>query len=63
MRIFLVFRDMIYASGLEASLSVAPGVESVNCASSIASTWEDEALIEADAWCSTASLAAPTRSY
>jgi DNA-binding NarL/FixJ family response regulator len=47
-RIFLVFRDTIYASGLQATLSAAPDIESVACASSIASAWEDEALTEAD---------------
>jgi DNA-binding NarL/FixJ family response regulator len=47
-RIFLVFRDTIYASGLQATLVAAPGVESVACASSIASAWEDGALTEAD---------------
>jgi DNA-binding NarL/FixJ family response regulator len=47
-RIFLVFRDTIYASGLQATLSAAPGVEAVGYASSIASAWEDEALTEAD---------------
>jgi DNA-binding NarL/FixJ family response regulator len=47
-RIFLVFRDTIYASGLQATLSTAPDVEAVSYASSIASAWEDEALIEAD---------------
>jgi hypothetical protein len=46
MRIFLVFRHTIYASGFEVTLSAASGVESVNCASSIASALEDEALIE-----------------
>ncbi len=48
MRIFLVFRDTIYASGLQATLSAAPGVEAVAYAGSIASAWEDEALTEAD---------------
>ena len=48
MRIFLVFRDTIYASGLQATLSTAPGVEAVAYAGSIASAWEDEALTEAD---------------
>jgi DNA-binding NarL/FixJ family response regulator len=47
-RIFLVFRDTIYASGLQATLSTAPGVEAVAYAGSIASAWEDEALTEAD---------------
>jgi DNA-binding NarL/FixJ family response regulator len=47
-RIFLVFRDTIYASGLQATLSAAPGVEAVAYAGSIASAWEDEALTEAD---------------
>ncbi len=48
MRIFLVFRDTIYASGLQATLSAAPDVEAVSYASSIANAWEDEALTEAD---------------
>ena len=48
MRIFLVFRDTIYASGLQATLSAAPGVEWVHYPGSIASAWEDEALTEAD---------------
>jgi DNA-binding NarL/FixJ family response regulator len=47
-RIFLVFRDTIYASGLQATLRAAPDVEAVACASSIALAWEDEALTEAD---------------
>jgi DNA-binding NarL/FixJ family response regulator len=47
-RIFIVFRDTIYASGLAATLSGAPGVESVDQATSIALAWEDEALSEAD---------------
>ena len=47
-RIFLVFRDTIYASGLQATLCAAPDVEAVACASSIALAWEDEALTEAD---------------
>lgn len=48
MRIFIVFRDTIYVSGLRTTLSAAPGVESVNCAPSIALAWDDEALGEAD---------------
>ncbi len=48
MRIFLVFRDTIYASGLQATLCAAPDVESVAYASSIALAWEDEALTESD---------------
>ena len=48
MRIFLVFRDTIYASGLQATLCAAPDVEAVACTSSIALAWEDEALTEAD---------------
>jgi DNA-binding NarL/FixJ family response regulator len=47
-RIFLVFRDTIYASGLQATLRAAPDVEAVACASSIALAGEDEALTEAD---------------
>jgi DNA-binding NarL/FixJ family response regulator len=47
-RIFIVFRDTIYVSGLEATLAAAPGVEAVDCASSIALAWEQEALAEAD---------------
>jgi DNA-binding NarL/FixJ family response regulator len=47
-RIFIVFRDTIYVSGLETTLASAPGVESVHCASSIALAWESEALPEAD---------------
>jgi DNA-binding NarL/FixJ family response regulator len=43
-----VFRDTIYASGLQATLSAAPDVEDVSYVSSIASAWEDEALTEAD---------------
>lgn len=48
MRIFLVFRDTIYASGLQATLCATPEVEAVAYASSIALAWEDEALTEAD---------------
>ena len=48
MRIFIVFRDTIYVSGLCSTLTAAPGVESVNFATSIALAWEDEALAEAD---------------
>jgi DNA-binding NarL/FixJ family response regulator len=47
-RIFIVFRDTIYVSGLSATLTAAPEVESVQYATSIASAWEDEALAEAD---------------
>jgi DNA-binding NarL/FixJ family response regulator len=47
-RVFIVFRDTIYSSGLEANLSAAPTIESVGHASSIALAWEDEALAEAD---------------
>jgi DNA-binding NarL/FixJ family response regulator len=47
-RIFIVFRDTIYVNGLEATLASAPGVESVDCAPSIALAWEQEALAEAD---------------
>ena len=48
MRIFIVFRDTIYESGLQATLAAAPTVESVDCATSIALAWEQEALAEAD---------------
>jgi DNA-binding NarL/FixJ family response regulator len=48
MRIFIVFRDTIYVSGLSSTLTPAPGVESVDFATSIALAWEDEALAEAD---------------
>ncbi len=48
MRIFIVFRDTIYASGLQSTLIAAPGVESVDHATSIALAWEDEALAEAN---------------
>jgi DNA-binding NarL/FixJ family response regulator len=48
MRVFIVFRDTIYVSGLQTTLSMAPGVESVDHASSIALAWESEALAEAD---------------
>jgi DNA-binding NarL/FixJ family response regulator len=47
-RVFIVFRDTIYVSGLEATLAVSPGVEAVDHATSIALAWEDEALAEAD---------------
>jgi DNA-binding NarL/FixJ family response regulator len=47
-RIFIVFRDTIYASGLAATLTCAPGVQSVEGASSIALAWEHEAFPEAD---------------
>ena len=43
-----MFRDTIYVSGLRATLAAAGGVESVDCAPSIALAWEDEALAEAD---------------
>ncbi len=48
MRIFIVFRDTIYVSGLRTTLAAAPGVESVDHAPSIALAWEDQALAEAD---------------
>ena len=48
MRIFIVFRDTIYVNGLETTLASSPGVESVDCAPSIALAWEHEALAEAD---------------
>jgi DNA-binding NarL/FixJ family response regulator len=47
-RVFIVFRDVIYASGLQATLAAAPGIESVERAPSIASALEHEALGEAD---------------
>jgi DNA-binding NarL/FixJ family response regulator len=47
-RVFIVFRDTIYANGLQATLLAAPGIESVEHATSIALAWEDEALEEAD---------------
>jgi DNA-binding NarL/FixJ family response regulator len=47
-RVFIVFRDTIYASGLHATLSAAAGVESVGQASSVASALQDAALREAD---------------
>src|SRR5438270_3057060 len=48
MRVFIVFRDTIYVSGLRATLSTAPGVEAVDHATSIALAWESEGLAEAD---------------
>ena len=48
MRVFIVFRDTIYVSGLRTTLSMAPGVEAVDHAPSIALAWESEALAEAD---------------
>jgi len=48
MRVFIVFRDTIYVSGLQATLAATPGVESVDHASSIAQAWESEGLAEAD---------------
>jgi DNA-binding NarL/FixJ family response regulator len=47
-RIFIVFRDTIYVSGLQSTLLAAPHVEAVDHAPSIALAWEDEALAEAD---------------
>jgi DNA-binding NarL/FixJ family response regulator len=47
-RIFIVFRDKIYASGLQASLATVSAISSVHYASSIPLAWEDEALAEAD---------------
>jgi DNA-binding NarL/FixJ family response regulator len=46
--VFIVFRDAIYADGLQTTLAAADGVESVAVAPSIALAWEDEALSEAD---------------
>jgi len=48
MRIFIVFRDTIYAGGLKASLAEFTEIESVGSANSIALAWEDPALAEAD---------------
>jgi DNA-binding NarL/FixJ family response regulator len=47
-RIFIVFRDTIYASGLVATLADSQEIEVVDHASSIALAWEHEALAEAD---------------
>jgi DNA-binding NarL/FixJ family response regulator len=47
-RIFIVFRDTIYASGLRSTLVAAPAVESVDHSTSIALAWEHEGLAEAD---------------
>jgi DNA-binding NarL/FixJ family response regulator len=49
MRVFIVFRDTIYVSGLRSTLALAAGVEAVDHAPSIALAWESEALAEADA--------------
>jgi DNA-binding NarL/FixJ family response regulator len=46
-RVFIVFRDTIYASGLKATLAAAPEVESVELATSIALAWEHQALEDA----------------
>lgn len=48
MRVFIVFRDTIYVSGLRSTLSMAAGVHAVDHAPSIALAWESEALAEAD---------------
>jgi DNA-binding NarL/FixJ family response regulator len=48
MRVFIVFRDTIYVSGLRSTLALAVGVEAVDHAPSIALAWESEALAEAD---------------
>jgi DNA-binding NarL/FixJ family response regulator len=48
LRIFVVFRDAIYAHGLHAALIAMPDVESVDYATTIANAWEDEALRDAD---------------
>ncbi|MGH2894027.1 MAG: LuxR C-terminal-related transcriptional regulator [Solirubrobacteraceae bacterium] len=48
MRVFIVFRDTIYVSGLRTTLSMAVGVDAVDHAPSIALAWESEALAEAD---------------
>jgi DNA-binding NarL/FixJ family response regulator len=47
-RVFIVFRDTIYVSGLRTTLAAAPGVQAVDHATSIALAWETEALGEAD---------------
>lgn len=47
MRIFIVFRNAIYLSGLRSTLARAPGVQSVDFATSIAQAWESAALAEA----------------
>jgi DNA-binding NarL/FixJ family response regulator len=47
-RVFIVFRDSIYASGLRAILSVAPGVEVAGHAGSIANAWDDNGLALVD---------------
>jgi DNA-binding NarL/FixJ family response regulator len=47
-RIFVVFRDTIYVRGLHSTLAAGAGVESVDCATSIALAWEHEALLDAD---------------
>jgi DNA-binding NarL/FixJ family response regulator len=47
-RIFIVFRDTIYVSGMRSTLLAAPEVEAVDEAASIALAWEHEALAEAD---------------
>jgi len=47
LRIFIVFRDTIYVSGLKSTLAAAPGIESVDHATSIALAWEDETLADA----------------
>jgi DNA-binding NarL/FixJ family response regulator len=48
MRVFIVFRDTIYVSGLRTTLSMTAGVEAVDHAPSIALAWESETLPEAD---------------
>lgn len=48
MRVFIVFRDTIYAGGLKASLEESPDIDAVGSANSIALAWEDPALAEAD---------------
>lgn len=47
-RVFIVFRDVIYASGLQTTLAAAPGIESVQYTSSVGLAWEHEALVDAD---------------
>lgn len=47
-RVFIVFQDSIYASGLQATLAADPGIESVEHTTSVAVASEQESLDEAD---------------
>jgi DNA-binding NarL/FixJ family response regulator len=47
-RIFIVFRDTIYVTGLCTTLAGSPQVQSVDFATSIALAWDAEALAGAD---------------